>query len=206
MTTQPDYARAYAYVRERLHHELPATLTYHSAYHTLDEVLPAVERLASLAGLHGEDVLLLRTAALYHDIGYIATRAGHEEVSAAIAAETLPQFDYAPHQVARIVELIRATRLPHQPGDLLAEIMADADLDSLGSDRFVPRNADLRAEMAACGETMPDCDWFRHEAAFLQAHRYFTPMARALRDAGKQHNLQTVLAQLANCEVSLERS
>ncbi len=204
MTTQPDFAPVYTYVSERLRRELAANLTYHSAYHTLEEVLPAAERLAAMAGLNGEEALLLRTAALYHDIGYIETRAGHEEVSAAIAAATLPQFGYAPHQVARIVALIRATRLPHQPDDLLAELMADADLDSLGSESFHARNADLRAEMAAYGEAMSDCDWYRHEVAFLQDHRYFTPMARALRQAGKQHNLQTVLAQLANCEVSLE--
>lgn len=201
MTTEPDYARAYAYVSERLHRDLPARLSYHSAYHTLGEVLPAAERLAAMAGLNGEEVLLLRTAVLYHDIGYIETRAGHEEVSAQIAAATLPAFGYSAHQVARIIELIRATRLPHQPGDFLAEIMADADLDSLGSDTFAVRNADLRAEMAAYGEVMPDCDWYRHEVAFLEAHRYFTPMARSLRGAGKQHNLQTVLAQLASCEV-----
>jgi uncharacterized protein len=201
MTNQPDFARAYAYVSERLRRDLPATLSYHNAYHTLEEVLPAAERLAAMAGLNGEEVLLLRTAALYHDVGYVETRAGHEEVSAQIAAATLPAFCYSAHQVARIVELIRATKLPHQPGNLLAEIMADADLDSLGSDNFAMRNDDLRAEMAAHGEAMPDCDWYRHEAAFLQAHCYFTPMARALRDAGKQHNLRTVLAQLASCEV-----
>ena len=200
MTTEPNYERAYAYAHDRLRLDLPANLSYHNAYHTLDEVLPAAERLAAMAGLNGEDVLLLRTAALYHDLGYIETRAGHEEASVRIATATLPQFGYAPHHLARIAALIRATKVPQQPGNLLEQIMADADLDALGGSNFLTRNADLRAEMAAYGQAMPDLDWYRYEVTFLQEHSYFTPMARALRETGKQHNLETVLALVASSE------
>ncbi|MBD3307797.1 phosphohydrolase, partial [candidate division KSB3 bacterium] len=66
-----DFEKAEAYVLTRLGEELPNDLPYHGIHHTRDDVLPAAERLAMLAGLNGDHFLVLRTAALYHDIGYV---------------------------------------------------------------------------------------------------------------------------------------
>ena len=192
----PDFERAKQYALERLEQELPATLTYHCLAHTRDDVVPAVERLAALEGVDGQDLLLLRTAAYYHDLGYVEQRADHEATAVRIASEVLPRFGYSPEQINVIGGIILATRVPHDPRTHLEEIMADADLDLVGRDDFWPLNRDLRAEREALGQPMTDEEWYGGQLAFFQAHRYFTASARALRQALKQRHIEELAALL----------
>ena len=196
---QPDFERAQLYALERLERELAPTLYYHNLWHTRDEVVPAVERLAAMEGVDGEALWLLRTAALFHDIGFVEQRTEHEAAGVRIAAEALPRFGYSPAQVARIGGMIMATKLPQSPHDLLEELLADADLDVLGRKDFLPRNQALRAELAAAGQPLTDQQWYSGQHRFLQAHRYWTAAARALRDAGKQQNLALLAGLLRRC-------
>ena len=129
---QPDFEAARQYALDRLQRELSLLVTYHSLAHTVDEVAPAADHLAALEGVTGEDLLLLRTAALYHDVGFVEQHHDHEAGSARIAAAVLPGFGYAPAQIQAIVGMILATQLPQTPHTLLEQIMADADLDILG--------------------------------------------------------------------------
>jgi uncharacterized protein len=188
--TQPNLAAAREYALGRLKRELPTTLIYHSLWHTQDDVLPAAERLAEWSGIKDEPLLLLRTAALYHDLGFVSLRQGHEQLSAQIAAAMLPGFGYSPEQIERIRGMIMATRLPQTPHNLLEELLADADLDALGRDDYGPRNEALRAEMAAYGVTQTDKEWLQGQLEFLSNHNYFSPAAHALRDAKKQKNIE----------------
>src|SRR5205085_3432874 len=98
--TQPDFASARAYVLGRLERELSPLLCYHSVMHTRDDVVMAAERLAALEGVSGEALLLLRTAAYFHDLGFIEQREQHELIGARVAAEALPHFGYRPDQIA----------------------------------------------------------------------------------------------------------
>lgn len=194
---QLDYDAAARYALGRLERELDPRLRYHSLAHTRDDVLPAAERLAGLTGLDGEGQLLLRTAALFHDLGFVIGRTEHEATGAAIAAGALPAFGYTPAQVAQVSAIIQATRLPQSPQTLLEQLLADADLDLLGRPDFLTRNSELRAELRAFGTTLTNRAWFRDQAAFLGDHHYWTAAARAIRDAGKAKNLALLLEQLA---------
>ena len=186
---QPDFAAASAYALERLERELAPDLSYHSLAHTRDDVLPAAECLAHRAGIAGEHMLLLRTAACYHDIGFVIQRSDHERASICIASAVLPQFGYSPTQLAIISGMIRATHLPQTPQTFLEQIMADADLDSLGRTDFFQRSLDLRNELAASGSTFSLSAWYQRQLQFLGQHRYFTPMAYHCREIGKQCNI-----------------
>ncbi len=190
----PDFERARQYALQRLERELAPILTYHSLAHTRDEVVPAAERLAIMEGIAGDSLLLLRTAAVFHDIGFVDRRNGHEAASAQIAEQVLPQFGYSPPQIEAIRGMILATELGHAPTTHLEQILADADLDVLGREEYAQRSQDLRDELAALGHSLPDVDWYEGQLTFLETHQYFTASARALRDAGKQRNLELVLA------------
>ncbi len=194
---QPNFAAARAYALVRLERELAPDLSYHSLAHTRDDVLPATECLAHRAGIAGENMLLLRTAACYHDIGFVIQRNEHEQVSICIASAVLPQFGYSPAQLAIINGMIRATRLPQTPQTFLEQIMADADLDSLGRTDFFQRSLDLRNELVASGSMFSLSAWYQRQLQFLGQHRYFTPMARQLRDMGKQFNIIALRRLLA---------
>ena len=68
---QVDWQGVKAYVLGRLENELSPKLTYHGLHHTRDDVLPAAIRLAKLVNLSHADTLLLKTAALFHDTGFM---------------------------------------------------------------------------------------------------------------------------------------
>jgi uncharacterized protein len=195
--SQPNFEAAKRYALERLERELPPRLVYHSVDHTLGDVLPAVEELAAREGVNGEALLLLRTAALYHDIGFIEQNTNHEAVGARIVAEVLPDFGYQPEQIEAIRGMIMATVLPQSPRTLLEKIIADADLDVLGREDFGSQNQALRDELVAAGTPLSDEGWYSSQLEFLEKHRYFTAAARALRAEGKQENIEKVKKLLA---------
>ena len=197
---QPDFEAARQYALDRLQRELSLLVTYHSLAHTVDEVAPAANHLAALEGVTGEDLLLLRTAALYHDVGFVEQHHDHEAGSARIAAAVLPGFGYTPAQIQAIVGMILATQLPQAPHTLLEQITADADLGILGRSNYLPRNAALRAELAAFGLIMTDTQWYGNQLKFIRDHRYFTASARQLCDAQQQINVAAMAALLAQSQ------
>lgn len=196
MTSTPDYDGARAYVWRRLKQGLAPSLTYHNLGHTFDDVLPAAERLAKLEGVEGQDLLLLRTAALFHDFGYLYLAAGHEEAGIHSAQDLLPLFGYSDAQIETIAGIIRATRLPQSPATLLEQIMADADLDVMGRDDFWPRNSDLRKEVEGRVGPISDLDWYTNQANFIGQHSYFTRAARLLRSAEEALRLEEMRQRL----------
>jgi uncharacterized protein len=197
VTKTPDFDGAARYALRRLQRELLPGFFYHSIVHTRDDVVPAVERLAGLMGLEGEDLLLLRTAAYYHDLGFVEQRAAHEAVGVQIAELVLPRFGYRMEQIEIIGGMIMATRLPQSPRSLPEQIIGDADLDILGRSDFFSRNRALRAELAAFGQPASDEQWYGEQVRFVQAHCYWTSAARSLRDAQKQRNCQALERLLA---------
>ncbi len=192
----PDFESVKQYAFSRLENELAPYLIYHNLAHTRDDVLPAATRLAVLTGLHGESLLLLQTAAVYHDLGFIEQASGHEAVSVRIAIETLPRFGYNRAQIQVVADIIVATRLPQTPKDLLGELLADADLDVLGREDFLEAELRLRLELAAQGIHLTDEEWYIDQLDFLESHSYFTAAARFLRAGKKQENIERLKALL----------
>ncbi|NDJ60179.1 MAG: phosphohydrolase [Chloroflexi bacterium] len=195
-----DFDGAKSYALDRLERELAPQLTYHSVWHTSSDVVPATERLAVRSGVEGLPLVLLMTAAWFHDIGFVETRKDHEAVGVRIAAQVLPNFGYTADQIELIGGIIMATKLPQRPQTLLEQIMADADLDNLGRDDFPEVSDRLRQERANYGGILTDLEWYQEEVAFLRSHRYFTAAARDLRNAGKARNLEAILSTLSEIE------
>ncbi len=190
------FEQAKRYALGRLERDLPDGLYYHSLAHTVSDVVPAVEAFAKGEGIAGGDLLLLRTAAWFHDLGFVEQRVGHEAVGARLAAETLPGFGYSASDIHTVQSIIMATAIPQSAKTVLERIMADADLDVLGRDDFLLRNGNLRRELAFHGQEFSDVQWFGGQLKFVEGHSYFTPSARALRDAGQAINAAALRRQL----------
>ncbi len=118
-------------VIQRLKANLPDQIVYHDLFHTLN-VEKAVIRLAQLEGISEEELLLVRTAALYHDIGFIYTNENNELHAVRLMEKMLPTFGYDSLQIQRIRSLILATSGMIEPQNLLEQIICDADHDYLG--------------------------------------------------------------------------
>ena len=95
------FEKAYDFLIGKLENELPAFVTYHNAQHTID-VLDAVKRISAAEKLSYEETELLKTAALFHDAGYLKGHEDHEMLSCLVAREQLPQFDYNAQQIEKI--------------------------------------------------------------------------------------------------------
>ncbi|MBH8559640.1 HD domain-containing protein [Hymenobacter negativus] len=188
---------AEAFIVRKLRQGLAPTLYYHSLAHTLD-VAQAAQTLAAAEGVtDGESLTLLRTAALYHDAGFLHTYDGHEARSCDIARATLPEFGYSPGQIEKICALITATQYPQEPHCHLAQILCDADLDYLGRPDFVPISTSLFRELTARQLIASEHAWFQLQERFLTGHRYWTATALTLRAAPKQARLDHIRARLA---------
>lgn len=192
MTNPPDLENSKTYVAHRLERELPPSLTYHGLKHTLQEVVPAADEIATRENVSDEDRLLLLTAAYFHDLGFIRQREGHEAVSILYAEAVLPGFGYSQDQIAVICGIIRATCLPQSPNNLLESIMADSDLDYLGHENFWERSNDFRQELENYGTKYTDEEWYAYQLRFLQSHEYFTASERKLRDPEKRRHMMEI--------------
>ena len=197
----PDFEKAKDYVLNRLESELSSDLTYHCLEHTVKEVVPTADHLATLEKVADEDRIMLLTGAYYHDLGFIRQRQEHESVSIQLAEETLPMFGYSDTQIAVIKGVIQATCIPQSPTNLLERIMADADLDYLGRENFWKRSQDLRRELENYGEEFTDSGWLIYQMSFIKAHHYFTRSQRSRREAAKQKHLHEIEIQLSRLTI-----
>ncbi|MDH4133776.1 MAG: HD domain-containing protein [Gammaproteobacteria bacterium] len=188
-TARPNYEKAIEYALDRLRGELPATLHYHCAWHTEGDVLPAARRLGQLAGVSPSEQGLINVGAAYHDVGHIHVSYGHEAISIKIMAEVLPRFGFSSQDIERVASLIMATRMPQSPKNELERLLADADMDGLGRTDFLVTSKALWQENMAYGKIQSWPQWLETQVRFLRAHRYFTSVARTLREEGKQQNI-----------------
>lgn len=189
-----DFPAARDYILYRLEHELDQRLVYHSFIHTVD-VFRASTELCMLEALSEEDQRLVETAALYHDAGMLTRYENHEESSALLASEILPQFNYSTDQIGVIGDLIRSTRLPQMASTILGKILCDADLDYLGRDDFFVNSFKLKLEWQLYGiNNYSLFEWFILQEDFLQRHDYFSEPAKKLRNEGKTRNVSSIQA------------
>jgi uncharacterized protein len=190
-----DYNQAKEFILAKQQQELPAQLSYHNLHHILD-VCDAVNKHIAAAGIAGDDAVLLQTAALFHDSGFIEQALGHEAISCGYAKQYLPGYGYNAAQIAIICGMIMATKIPQTPQTPLEEILADADLDYLGRDDFEGIAHGLFQELKDTGVIEDAEAWNRMQVRFFESHHYFTATAKAWREAKKAANLQTIKNKL----------
>src|SRR5689334_1090488 len=116
------YEEVYSFLVPKLEKELPAYLTYHNAAHT-KAVIAAAEQLAITEDRSPGEVLLLKTAALFHDAGFLENHHKHEEISCRLARKWLPGFDYDSEEIEAICSMIMATKLPQTPTSELGKYL-----------------------------------------------------------------------------------
>jgi hypothetical protein len=178
-------------VLDRLEGELPDYLFYHNVKHTVD-VVTEVELIGWGEGCSDEEILLLKTAGLFHDAGHTITYDGHEFQGTLIAREMLPKYNYTPEQIERICSLILSTKLPPKPTNLLEDIICDSDLDYLGRTDFIPVSNTLFEELKAQKKMGSLNDWNKMQVKFISGHQYFTKTARSLREVNKQLQIERI--------------
>jgi len=178
---------------DRLQH-LDVHYTYHNIPHTLD-VLTQCERIAQCEKITGEeDLLLLRTAAMYHDSGFLKSYTGHEQDSCVIFREDAARFGFTIEQSEIIEGLIMSTRVPQQPVGILQQIICDADLDYLAREDFYELADGLRREFLYYNIVSDDAGWEALQLKFFEKHLYHTHSSIMQREPAKRMHFMQLLA------------
>lgn len=181
---------AKAYAKAFFEKHISPKFAYHNWEHACDVVASAKD-LAKGYDLSQEDWEILMLAAWFHDLGYEKGRIGHEERSCELARQFLQERDYPADSTDEVVYCIRATKMPHDPKNLLQELLCDADLSHLGSKTYWDRCGRVRLELAQTQNwVMSDHDWADFELAFIMDHEYHTEIGRALYQKRKEKHIR----------------
>jgi adenylate cyclase len=178
-------------ILDKLEKELPDYLFYHNVKHTVD-VVTEVELIGWGEGCSDEEILLLKTAGLFHDAGHTVAYDNHEFYGTQLVREMLPKYNYSQEQIDRICEIIMSTKLPPRPKNLLENIICDSDLDYLGRSDFIPVSNTLYEELKAQNKIGALNDWNKLQVKFISGHQYFTKTARSLREVNKQLQIERI--------------
>lgn len=187
-TSKADYISLFKKVKTKLRNELPEGIYYHNEKHALN-IMNSVEKICFGEGIYDENILILKTAALLHDIGFLTQYHDNELVGAEKAREMLPKFGFEKEQIDQICELIIATIPTREPLNIYEKIIKDADLDYLGRGDFEQISKKLKKEYLYHGIVKTDTEYYEIQVKFLESHSFFTKTAHECRDTKKLKNL-----------------
>ena len=180
------------FVVSLLDDNLPATYYYHNKEHTLYVLEKAIE-----IGMHEEctreELDLLSISALWHDTGYLKTYSNHEEEICILSRQYLSDLGFSMKELATVCDMIMATKLPQSPKNKLEEILADADLEYLGTTSVKIKADNLLKELQSIDLTMTNAKWRQTQITFLQKHHYFTRFCKENREPIKQIYLNKLI-------------
>ena len=181
---------------QRLTNELSLRMYYHNVEHTID-VITQIEILGRGENVSEGELLILKTAALMHDAGFLISYDNHEARSIDIVKEVLPVYQYNSAQIDAIVQLIEVTRPEVKPTNKLEYIMKDADLDYLGRSDFMCTSENLYKELIEFDKEITQIEWLKKQYVFLLKHQYYTDTAKQIRQINKEKHLEKIKEMLS---------
>lgn len=164
---------------------IPATYLYHNLAHTLYVQEKAIE-IGKHEGCTEHELELLSTAALWHDTGYVKTYHNHEEESCSIVRKNLPEYGFSVAEIDLVCGMILATKIPQSPKNKLEEILADADLEYLGTANVDVKAFNMFRELQLIDLLLTEEKWRLMQISFLRKHHYFTSFCKMYREPYKQ--------------------
>jgi len=185
MQSKPDVR---SFVISLLVDNLPESYYYHNFEHTLYVMEKATE-IGGHENCTEKELELLNVAALWHDTGYIHTYADHEIVSCDLARQYLPGYGFSDSDIDIVCGMIMATKIPQSPKNKLEEIIADADLEYMGTTTFEIKSGRLFREMQFINPLLTEEKWNQIQISFLQKHHYFTRYCIEEREPLKMKHL-----------------
>ena len=181
------YEKLYLSVISELENNLAQNITYHEVAHTKRVIENAIN-IAEKEQVTEEELVLIKTAALLHDVGFLQSHLNHEVLGCEFARKNLPNYSYDSKQIEAICEMIMATKLPQNPKNNLSKILCDADLLYLGGEEYEFYADKLFSELRENGILKTKEVWHKRQIDFLNSHQFFTKTAQEEKEAKKQEN------------------
>jgi predicted metal-dependent HD superfamily phosphohydrolase len=184
------------YVKELFERNSKTHLLYHNLTHT-ENVVKAVKLIGRQCGVSDYEMKVLQVAAWFHDVGYLETAEGHEEISKKYAREFLRRKGMDETFIAAVERCIDATKVPQQPTDKLSKILCDADLYHVAQGKFMKNTLNFWNEYAAMNNKAPDeNESLKKTLRFLKDHHFHTEYGETLLETGKKENIKKVKARI----------
>jgi len=180
------------FVVDLLQDNIPLCYYYHNYDHTLYVQEKAIE-IGRHENCTDKEIELLSAAALWHDTGYINTYKNHEEESCVLAKKYLTEYGFTPGEIDTICGMIMATKVPQLPKNKLEEIIADADLEYLGTPSAAIKSEDLFLELQSLNPSFTKKAWDQIQISFLRSHHYFTAYCKTKRELAKDNYLKELI-------------
>lgn len=180
------------FVIQLLKTNTPATYYYHNYHHTMYVMEKAAE-IGKYENCTEDELELLQVAALWHDAGYINTYKDHEEESCVLARKYLSANGYTIDDIEKICGMIMATKIPQLPKNKLEKIIADADMEYLGTKNAAKWSNDLYKELNVINPLLTRKNWNDTEIDFLTNHQFFTGYCLTKREHIKQSYLKSLI-------------
>lgn len=181
---------------EFLEKRLPRWIAYHGIPHTV-ETAAACAEIAAGCGLDGTQTEIVLIAAWFHDTGYADAAQGHEERSVAIAGAFLRGLGYPAAKISMVEGCIMATKMPQRPGNILEQILCDADMIYCGREEFFEWDDLLREEIEGRdGIVVDPAAWLRRSLEFLERQEFHTEYCRTSLEEGRRRNIRTLKTRL----------
>lgn len=182
-----------------LEEKLPSCYYYHNDVHTM-EVIENARLLGNEAGLSEEEQILLETAAILHDCGYLETYRNNEPKGAKFAERILPQYGYNEDEIKIISDMILATSFNINPETKLEKLIRDADVGYIGTKKFFNRSDDLRHEIEEVVHPITDRQWYELEVKYLDKFKFYTSEANKLFSEQLNENRDKINKTLEDME------
>jgi class 3 adenylate cyclase len=179
-------------VLENMVKKLPANMYFHNQKNLID-IYNVVELLGRAENLNDEEMLLLKTAALLQDTGYIWSYDEHENYSISYTKEILSEYKYSGEQVEKICKLIDVTRNNRKPINLVEEVMLDAVMHYLGRADYLTLSENLYRELDERGKIHSTEEWIKMQTELLNSYHYYTKTAKILCDVNSDQQIQNIL-------------
>ncbi|NOQ71862.1 MAG: response regulator [Crocinitomix sp.] len=192
-----DFIGLRSFILTKLKAELNENLLYHSYKHT-ETVEAAVVKYGELEKLDEHELFLVRTAALFHDCGFLFRYDNNEELGVELLHYYGPRFGYQTGDLKTVEQIIMATGYGAVPNNLMQSVMCDADLDYLGRADYHVTAAKLFDEMALNGMNFSAQKRIEVQIDYLENHHeYYTNSAKNLRAPGKIKRIAELKTKLS---------
>jgi Family of unknown function (DUF5706)/HD domain len=172
---------------EQLHER---TLVFHNLEHT-QNVVKRTKEIAGHYEVTEDEMLILFTAAWFHDTGHLFTEPSkHEEMSCEIMRKFMTGKVHDEKIIDQVEACIMATKFPRNPKNLLQQIICDADTYHLGTKEFKDTNKRALEECSLRSGGTDPSKFNEETIKMLEAHHFYTNYAKELLNERKAKNMK----------------
>ncbi|KAA1243966.1 Pycsar system effector family protein [Aquimarina sp. RZ0] len=184
------------FVLDLFENKLSKTCIYHNYTHT-KRVFKSTKEIIDNTTISDQDQEVLLLTALLHDTGYSESFDNHEEHSVNISKAFLEKQNTSQEIIDNVSELILATKMNHNPTNLLEKIIRDADASHLAKDYFKETSEYLRQEFQLNHiKDFSSSEWLKSNIDFLEnKHRFYTDYALKNWQPKKEEHLLEILKE-----------